>query len=132
VRRIVRVLLIVVATALCVTPAVAHAQTGRARFDIASVGDSTFTFNIGGSPWVSKGQQGLAVDPAHGDELIARFRVIGVTGGVATALVTGQTARLSSTYAAILKEPRPAFYREPLFWIGAFAGGVVGFILHAH
>ena len=131
-RRFVRVLLTAAAAVLGVMPAVAHAQTGRARFDIVSVGDSTFTFSIRGNPWVSRGQSGLAVDPAHGDELIAQFRVIEVTRDVATALVTGQTARLTTTHVAILKEPRPAFYREPLFWVGALAGGVVGFVLHSH
>ncbi len=128
-RRVVGLLVLV--GAVSVPPAIARAQVPQVRFDIDSVGDSTFTFGIGVTHWVSPGQSGLAVDPAHSDELIAKFRVLAVKHGIATALVTGQTARLTKADVAILKSPRPAFFRQPVFWIGAVAGGIVGFVLHS-
>jgi hypothetical protein len=110
------------------------AQDSRARFDIDSVGDSTFTFARGRAHWVSRGQRGLAVDAKQGDALIARFRVLSVDKhtGVTTAVVTGQTARVTPGEVALLKEPKPPFYVEPFFWIALGVGGAIGFFAHTH
>jgi hypothetical protein len=108
------------------------AQEARARFDIDSVGDSTFTFALGRARWVSRGQRGLAVDAKQGDALIARFRVLRVNHGVATAVVTGQTARVMSGEVALLTEPKPPFYVQPFFWIALGVGGAIGFLAHTH
>jgi hypothetical protein len=128
-----RTLLTAVVAAVCVAvPAGARAQAGYARFDVASVSDSTFTFTTVGASWVARGQVGLAVDPSHADELIARFRVASVARDTATAIVTGQTARLTTSHVALLAQPKPPFYRQRWFWIGALAGGVIGFVAHSH
>src|SRR5271168_1683482 len=89
------------------------AQEARVRFDVDSVGDSTFTFAVGRAHWVSRGQRGLAVDAKQSDALIARFRVLRVEHGVATAVVTGQTARVTTGEVAVLAEPKPRFYEMP-------------------
>ncbi len=108
----------------------ARAQTGYTRFDVTAVGDTTFTFLSGGARWVSPGQRGIAVDPAHNDELIAKFRVLRVRGGMATALITGQTGRLTTAHVALLRQPQPPFYLRPWFWLGALGGGVIGYVIH--
>lgn len=118
------------AAAMVALASPAFAQTGYVRFDVATVTDTTFTFMTAGSSWVSAGQVGLAVDPGHGDELIARFRVARVVGKLATAVVTGQTARLTTAHVALLPQPKPPFYRQQWFWIGAVAGGIIGFVVH--
>jgi hypothetical protein len=126
--------LLTAAVAAMLAPAAtpAFAQAGYVRFDVASVADSGFTFTTSGAGWVVRGQVGLAVDPAHGDALIARFRVTDVRDGRATAVVTGQTARLTTSHVALLAQPKPPFYRQPLFWVGAVAGGIIGFVAHGH
>jgi hypothetical protein len=108
------------------------AQEARARFDIDSVGDSTFTFAAGRARWVSRGQRGLAVDAKDGDALIARFRVLRVEHGIATAVVTGQTARVTPGEVALLKEPKTPFYVEPYFWAAVVGGAAIGFFAHTH
>ncbi|MBA3558537.1 MAG: hypothetical protein H0W30_08065, partial [Gemmatimonadaceae bacterium] len=75
-------------------------QPPAARFQVAGVGDSTFTFLLGKMRWVREGQRGLAVDPRRNDGLVARFRVLRVTEGEATALVTGKTMELSREHVA--------------------------------
>jgi hypothetical protein len=120
------------AGAITFAPRSAHAQSAHARFDIDSITDSTFTFVVGRAHWVARGQTGLAVDPAHDDELIAEFRVVQVERGVATAFVTGQTARVKTGHVAVMEPPGRAFYRQPLFWAGAVAGGIIGFVAHTH
>lgn len=128
-----RALLIAAAATICaLPPAPARAQVGYTRFDVASVADTTFTFKTTGASWVTRGQVGLAVDPTHGDELIARFRVSHVDSNTATATVTGQTARITTSHVALLAQPKPPFYRQRWFWIGAVAGGVLGFVVHGH
>jgi hypothetical protein len=120
-----------IAGLLAAAPSLA-AQEARARFDVDSVGDSTFTFAVGRAHWVSRGQRGLAVDAKQSDALIARFRVLRVEHGIATAVVTGQTARVTPGEVALLSEPRPRFYEMPVFWIALGVGGAIGFFAHTH
>jgi hypothetical protein len=115
---------------LVTAPHVVAAQETRARFDIDSVGDSTFTFGVARAHWVHRGQRGIAVDATQRDELIARFRVLRVDHGVATAVVTGQTARVQSGEVALLKQPGTPFYVEPYFWAALAAGGLIGYFAH--
>ena len=98
----------------------------RERFEILSVGDSTFTFAIGKRRWVAVHARGDAVDPKRRNELVARFEVMSVAGGVATALITGETTRLNTTHVALLDAPREAFYRRGSFWGGVLAGALAG------
>jgi hypothetical protein len=106
------------------------AQGAYTRFDITAVGDTTFTFATTGFRWVKASQTGLVVDPAHGDELIAKFRVIRSRKGTATALVTGQTARLTTSYVALLTQSRPIFLTRAWFWLGVAIGGAIGYVVH--
>jgi hypothetical protein len=114
--------------ALLIAASTARAQTGSARFDIDSVGDSTVTFAVGNARWVHTGQTGLAVEPRRHDELIARLRVLSVASGTATALITGQTSRVVSGQVALIRRPPPPFYAVGLFWIGTAVGAAVMFI----
>ena len=109
-----------------------RAQTAYVRFDIVSVEDTTFNFATTGSGWVKPSRTGIVVDPLHGDELIAKFRVTRAHKGTATGIVTGQTARLSLTDVALLTQPHPLFLTRPWFWIGVVAGGVIGYVAHGH
>lgn len=120
-----RVLLCALLIAL---PATAHAQIGSARFDIDSVGDSTVTFSVGNARWVHAGQTGLAVEPRNHDELIARLRVLQVRDRTATALITGQTGRVTAGQVALMRRPAPPFYTVGLFWVGAAVGAALTFI----
>jgi hypothetical protein len=113
---------------LIAVPAIAHAQLGSARFDIDSIGDSTVTFAIGNTHWVHAGQTGLAVEPRRHDELIARLRIIRVANGSATAVITGQTSRVSEGQVALIRRPAPPFYTVGLFWIGAAVGAAITFV----
>jgi hypothetical protein len=132
VRPLVGILLTAGALAGGAAPRLAQAQSARVRFDIDSVADSTFTFFVGHAHWVSPGRVGSVVDPAQGDVLVAEFRVIQVTERVATAVITGQTTRLKVTDDVVVAPPTHPFYIEPLFWIGAAAGIVVGLLIHIH
>jgi hypothetical protein len=107
-----------------------RAQAAYARFDITSVNDSTFSFASTGARWVKRGQKGLVVDPMHGDELIAKFRVTRTGRGTATALITGQTARLTTSHIALLTQPHPLFLTRAWFWLGVALGGAVGWVAH--
>ena len=115
-----------------VAPSRLCAQAAFVRFDIVSIDDTTFTFATTGSSWVKPKRTGIVVDPLHGDELIAKFRVTKAHKGTATGLVTGQTARLSPTDVALLTQPHPLFLTRPWFWIGVVAGGVIGYVAHGH
>lgn len=118
---------LVVAALLVATPAAA--QSHERRFLVDSVGDSTFVFHVGANDgWVRAGSSGVAVDPQRRDALVARFRVLRVQGRVATALVTGQTTFLTTDHIALLQEPPRKFFRQGVFWAGAFLGGVLGAI----
>jgi len=115
---------------MLLTASALEAQSNYWRFDITTVNDTTFTFATGAVRWVNPSQVGLVVDPAHGDELIAKFRVVRTGHITATAVVTGQTARLAATDIALITEPRRPFYVRPIFWIGLVVGGAVGFVIH--
>ena len=125
-RRCLRALL--VAAVLC-APAIGRAQDSAVRFPILSVGDSTFTFSITQVPWVARGQQGIAVDPRRRDVLVARFRVLSVTDGVADALIIGQTQRVNTDHVALLREPNNAWYARRSFWVGTIGGTIAGFLI---
>lgn len=107
----------------------AHAQESAVRFEITGVADSTFSFAVGAHDWLRAGQRGIVVDPRRRDALVARFRIQRVQGGLATAVVTGQTTALSREHAALVDRPAPAFFRQPVFWIGLVLGGVAGYLI---
>src|SRR5918912_4157792 len=115
--------LVVAALAL---PRWGGAQESAYRFPITAVGDSTFSFDVARNPWVKKGLRGIAVDPQRRDALVARFKVLSVDRGTATALVTGQTTRLSTDHAVLIEREPPPFYHRSSFWLGVLLGGAVG------
>lgn len=105
----------------------AAAQGVAARFDVSSVGDSTFTFYIGGQAWVRRKPRGIVVDPSRRDALVARFQLLGVRDSLATALVTGQTTRVTTDHVVVMAPPPPPrWFARPTFWGGAAAGAVAG------
>jgi hypothetical protein len=116
---------------LCLGPFsyAARAQESAYRFGITWVGDSTFTFPMERHSWVRIGLSGIAVDPLRHDALVARFRVVGVTDGQATALITGQTTRITLDHVALIDRPRPKWYQQKTFWLGALLGAVVGVVV---
>ena len=124
-------LAVVALLALCVLGRAAAAQSIQTgvRFDVAAVGDSTFTFVVGPQRWVQKGQRGLAVDPRRHDVLVARFVVTAVEGNTATGLVTGATSPVTTDHVVILTRPRIPSLRQKTFWLGAGAGGLAGLLI---
>jgi hypothetical protein len=126
-RRLAVALLALAALALGSRRAVAQDAVDRAvRFDLVVLDDSTFTIDVGRRGWVRPGVRGIAVDPRRRDVLVARFRVLDVAGGTATALVTGQTTRLTDEHIAVLRPPPQKWYRTRDFWVGAAAGALAG------
>jgi hypothetical protein len=111
------------------TPETARAQETAVRFPVASVSDTTFTFQIGQQRWVRQGLVGMVVDPRDQDVLVARFRVTRVVSGTARAVVIGQTTSLNSQHTVLLEVPAMPWYRQRFFWIGAGAGGLLGLLL---
>lgn len=108
-------------------PRAARAQQVTARFEITSVGDSTFTFPIGSMRWAASRSRGIVVDPARRDALVARFRVLEVRRDTVTALVTGQTSRITTEHFVVLQPPPPPrWYARRSFWSGAALGGALG------
>jgi hypothetical protein len=105
---------------------VAGAQEQLARFRITSVGDTTLAFSTGTSKWIKRGVQGTAVDPRRRDTLVARFQVIGVNEGLATAVITGQTTAVSTEHIVLLLPPRESWIRSRTFWLGLLLGTAVG------
>ena len=116
----------VAAAPACLAPAALGAQQRIVRFEVTAVSDTSLNFRIANEKWVSRGQQGSAVDPRRRDQLVARFRVAYVRDGVATALVTGQTTAVSIDHVATMAAPRRAWYRTTPFWAGLLLGGAVG------
>lgn len=107
-------------------PARAQDVATAVRFEIAETGDSTFSFFVGGNRWVQRGQRGMTVDPRRRDVLVARFVVLRVASGRATALVTGATSPVSDQHIALLDRPTQPWYRRSEFWWGAILGAAVG------
>jgi hypothetical protein len=107
------------------------------RFEIVAVGDSTLTFLARRASWVDSGRYGIAVDPRRRDLLVARFEVLARQGDSATAVVTGQTQRVTPDHVALLERPaepdtvtvvrvvRP----RARFWEGVLTGSAVGVLL---
>ncbi len=117
--------------ALVVAPRAAEAQRAPARFEITAVTDSTLAFRAADARWLRPGVVGTAVDPRRRDQMVARFRVLTVADGVATALITGQTTDVSTDHVATVDEPEPRWYRRGTFWLGLLLGGVLGGVVGA-
>lgn len=115
-------------SAMACLPTAAEAQSLLARFRIEQVKDTTIVFNIGGQHWVRAGRRGQAVDPARDDEFVAEFRVIGVQGTTAEAVITGQTRRVQPEHVAVMQPPSRPFWRQTVFWIAAAGGAIVGLV----
>lgn len=114
---------------LAATAPRASAQDTAQRFEITAVGDTTFRFAVPNAPWVSRGQQGIAVDPRRRDGLVARFRVLSVANGIADALILGQTQKVTTEHVALVTPPPPRFYSRWSFWSGLAAGLLGGFAI---
>ena len=125
-RSLVRLLVMVGAT-LAATPGRGRAQESAVRFEITDAQDTTFSFPVGRHLWVMPGQRGIVVDPRRRDVLVARFRVVSVENGVASAVVTGQTTAISTAHAALLELPRAAWWKHGTFWAGLLLGAAAGF-----
>lgn len=109
----------------------AGAQETSVRFEITAVGDTSFLFRPGRHTWVSPNQRGIAVDPRRRDVMVARFRVVRVKDGVATAVITGQTTNISTEHVALIVQPLPRWYQRPAFWVGTVVGAIVGVVAGA-
>ncbi len=105
-----------------------HGQQGAYRFAIANAGDSTFTFSTARDDWVKRGMEGIVVDPARHDVLIARYVITRVAGDSAVALITGQTTRLTPELVALLERPSRPWYLRATFWLGGVVGAIVGVV----
>jgi hypothetical protein len=123
---------IALAVGLLVTAAArpARAQQRDFRFEITAVGDTTVTFRAGSLTWIVRSPSTIVVDPKRRDALVARLRVLSVSStGEATAVVTGQTGRITTDHFVIAVEPRSRWYRSTLLWIGTAFGLAAGFAL---
>ncbi len=116
-------------TLFVISPARAHTQETAVRFPVVDVGDTTFTFRVGGQQWVRAGLRGIVVDPRQRDVLVARFRVSGVSGETARAVITGQATSVNASHTVLLDVPQRPWYRQRGFWIGTGIGAAVGFLL---
>jgi hypothetical protein len=113
---------------LLLAPVTATAQRAATRFEITAVTDSTLSFRVTGAPWLKAGSTGVAVDPRRRDQLVARFRVVSVGEGVASALITGQTTDVSADHVATVVEPEVPWFKRGTFWWGLLLGGVLGVV----
>jgi hypothetical protein len=126
---------VVVALAIATAPRAAGAQAAErmVRLTIVEVSDSTFSFDASNLRWIKPGERGMAVDPKRRDALVARFDVLRVENGRATALITGATTDLTTDlttdHVVVLEVPPRPWYRSTLFWRGALAGTLVGALL---
>jgi hypothetical protein len=98
------------------------------RFDIVEVGDTTFRFLVGHRTWLRPGATGIAVDPRRRDGLVARYRILSVNDGRVTALITGQTTRVTPDHMALAVRPASPLIKQRTFWAGAFSGGLLAAI----
>ena len=111
-------------------PVRGRAQDRDVRFAITNVGDTTVTFQAGKMTWVVRSPRAIVVDPRRRDALVAQLKVLSVgANGEATALVTAQAGRITTDHIVIGTEPRTRWYKNPLMWMGAAFGLVVGFSL---
>jgi hypothetical protein len=124
-----RFLLALVVALMTVVPAsVVAGQTRDFRFEITAVGDTTVTFRAGRLTWIVRSPSTIVVDPRRRDALVARLKVLSVSStGEATALVTGQTGRITTEHFVLAAEPKTRWYRSPLLWIGTAFGLAAGF-----
>lgn len=106
----------------------AQAQRGAYRFEIVTATDSTITIPTDSAGWVKRGTRGIAVDPRDHDSMVARFQVVRVDSGQATALITGQTTRVTTDHVALIERPVVPWYKQGVFWIGAALGGLIGVV----
>ena len=121
--------------ALIVSPL--EAQFRGVRFEITQVGDTIFRFPRGSATWVKPcrssicgpGESGIAVDPRHRDELVARFKVARVDSGLVTAVITGQTTRVATEHIAVMAKPPKPWYKGITFWAGTVFGIVIGALI---
>jgi len=122
-----RRLLLVLACLLPAFAVPAQAQLKGVRFEVTAVGDTTLTFLAGTERWIRRGIEGIAVDPAKRDVLVARLRVLRIdrTGEV-TAMLTGQTTAVTPDHVVLLQEVQPAWYRRRAFWGGMLLGAALG------
>ncbi|HKG94354.1 MAG TPA: hypothetical protein VKA84_20750 [Gemmatimonadaceae bacterium] len=131
--RLLRLIGLSVAAALAlVAPGRASGQSISARrFEIVAVGDTTFDFAVRDQRWVKPRARGIAVDPRQRDALIAQFEVLSVRDGVATAVVTGATTRVTLDHVAQLEPPRQRWWRNGGTWAGLGLGLVAGVLVGA-
>ena len=99
---------------------------GDRRFLLVAVDDSTVTLLAPNDRWIRRGTYGIAVDPRRRDALVARLYVQSRMGDTAVALVTGQTTRMSTEYAAIFRSPTTPVLRQATFWGGLATGAALG------
>ena len=117
--------LVVVAIA---APRAGPAQDRAVRFQITLVGDTTVAFRAGKETWVVRSPNAIVVDPRRRDALVARLKVLSVTSdGLATAVVTGQTGRITEEHTVIAEEPPQRWFRNLGLWVGVVLGTVAGF-----
>lgn len=111
-----------------VTPAAILPRIPReaARFEIDSVTDSTATFRIQEARWVRPGLSSYVVDPQQRDGLVARLRIIARDSVTATALVTGQVARVKTDHFLLVVRPAHKWWQSRVFWAGAVMGATMG------
>ncbi|HTG54504.1 MAG TPA: hypothetical protein VL980_06615 [Gemmatimonadaceae bacterium] len=114
---------------LAIASTASSAQQGAYRFEITAVGDSTIAFRVSDASWMKPGLKGIAVDPARRDALIARFSVLRVEGQLATAVITGQTSKVTTAYVALVEPTGKHWYEQPAVWISAGAGIVLGVLI---
>jgi hypothetical protein len=116
------------ASAACAPRRVAGVSdpAGARRFEIIAAGDSTFKFIVAGTRWLRNGDVGVVVDPRRRDVLVARFLVQRRVADTASALITGQTARVTPLHVALLDPPRARLLGQRQFWWGLLTGGLVG------
>ena len=107
----------------------AQAQRGAYRFEIVTATDSTITIPTDSAGWVKRGTRGIAVDPRDHDSMVARFQVVRVDSGQATALITGQTTHLTMDHVALVTRPATPWFKQRNFWVGTVLGGVLGAVI---
>lgn len=127
-------LALALAATLAAAPA-ARAQSGGAlppaRLEITAVGDSTLTLRRTDAGWLRAGQRGIVVDPRQGDALVARIRLLSVSGDSAVALLTGLTSPVTRQHVALVDAPRQRWFARGLFWSGLALGAAFGAVVGA-